>query len=181
MERQYTMSKLVLPRNIIDTDGEPVFFLAGPVLGGGDWQSKAFFLLKEELDCIIAIPMLYPTGHPILADLSPAQSKSLNSLEWERYYMDKAATSGCLIFWLGNEDKTNPRQDGNSYAMSTRGELGEWSYRLKHEHNLRVVIGADDSFPGLKQIRLSFGSDFPIFNSLQETINAAIAKIVSHE
>jgi hypothetical protein len=165
---------LVLPKNLIDHENKPVFFLAGPVLGGGDWQSKAYFLLKEKLDCIIAIPQLYPEGQPILTDLLPAQSKFADPLNWERHYMDLSATTGCLIFWLGAENETNPRSDGKPYAMSTRGELGEWSYRLKHDTNLRVVVGADPDFPGLRHIQKSFGQGFPIYKTLDETIEAAI-------
>jgi len=102
-------------------------------------------------------------------------------LTWERYYLDLAATTGCLIFWLPSESQVNPRIGSDPYAMDTRGELGEWRGQLMHNPSLRVVVGADRGFPGLSQIQRNFSlatkSVFPIYETLAETVAAAVKKV----
>ena len=102
-------------------------------------------------------------------------------LTWERHSLDIAAEKGCLIFWLPSESKVNPRTGSDPYAMNTRGELGEWRGRLEHDPKLRVVVGAEPEFPGLSQIQRNFSfatkSDFPIYGTLAETVEAALKKI----
>lgn len=60
--------------------------------------------------------------------------------------------------------------------MDTRGELGEWRWRMKTE-NARVVVGAEPEFLGLSQIQRNFsatlGYDFPIYDSIEKTARAA--------
>jgi len=60
--------------------------------------------------------------------------------------------------------------------MDTRGELGEWRWRIK-TGQARVVIGAEPAFPGLSQIQRNFnaalGREFPIYPSIAETAKAA--------
>ncbi len=96
--------------------------------------------------------------------------------------MQKTQENGCIIFWLPEESRTNPRDDGSPYARDTYGELGEWRARCSTKQNWlvsapRVVIGAEPGFPGLKQIKTNFEAmipGFPFYDSLEETINAAI-------
>jgi hypothetical protein len=97
--------------------------------------------------------------------------------DWERHYLDMAADkwpTGCIIFWLGDQRK--PRPDNLPYAMDTRGEIGEWRGRMMHNPALRVVMGAEEDFPGLRQIKRNFElalPDFPIYDTMEEVVERA--------
>lgn len=177
--------KIILPKVMCGTkiSEGPLFFLAGPVKGGDDWQTKCCWEIKTRLPKFYAaIPCpFYTESHPLFShsvvgreDYFPRQ------LNWERRYMEYASTFGCLIFWLPCESKTNPRTGSGSYAMDTRGELGEWRGRLMHQKSLNLVIGAEANFPGLDCIKRNFSlateSEFPIYGTLAETVEAAIKK-----
>lgn len=135
----------------------PLFFLAGPVLGGGDWQAKMARLLEKQFGpCIIVNPCRYTSDHPLYErKLNGLPDHYPNQTLWERHYMEQAAEkwpNGCLIFWLATESQESPRTDGKPYAMDTRGEIGEWRGRFMHNNRLRVVLGGDEHFPGLRTI-----------------------------
>jgi hypothetical protein len=61
--------------------------------------------------------------------------------------------------------------------MDTRGEIGEWRGRLMHDPDLRVAIGGEPDFPGLRSIRrnmeIALGSDFPVFDSMEAVADRA--------
>lgn len=177
--------KIVLPKKMCELDPAygPLFFLAGPVRGGDDWQNKCCGEIQKHLSSFYAaLPCRYQENHPLIPFLMDGEEDYFErQLTWERHYLEIAATTGCLIFWLPSESKVNPRVGGDPYAMDTRGELGEWRGRLMHNPSLRVVIGAENDFPGLSQIQrnFSFGtkSYFPIYGTLTETVAAAIGKV----
>jgi hypothetical protein len=161
----------------------PLFFLAGPVRGGGDWQHQMCLLLKKRKlveDCVIVCPCRWDQGHSLAPHFGGVQENTFaRQLDWERHYLELAGLrlkSGCIIFWLGCESKEAPHPGPEPYGMDTRGELGEWRWRMKVE-NARVVIGADEDFFGLSQIQRNFsqalGYDFPIYQTLEETAKAA--------
>jgi len=178
------MRNLILPKTFcpILLNSFPFFFLAGPVLGGDDWQQECFLQLKNRLDQFkVAIPIRYHGGHPLLKYVMKGDDKEFDrQLPWERRYLEIAARSGCILFWLPRESLVNPRSDGKPYATETRGELGEWRGRLMYRRNLRIVVGGEEGFPGLKNIQRNFSyaldTDFPIYSTLGETIIAAIQK-----
>ncbi len=186
---------LILPNhrpNIFTRRKDPFFYLAGPVLGGGDWHYDMIDLLSDKVGrCIIANPSYYNATHPLhplrLKETAESQTFERQKL-WERHYMlhaAKAARRGTLIFWLPAEDKHKPRRDGNPYAMDTRGEIGEWRGRLMHDRDLRVIVGAEERFPGLSQIVCDFkdalGSEFEILTSLEAVANAAAELVRSNK
>lgn len=165
----------------IPTDG-PLFFLAGPIPGGGNWQVKACQLLQEKMKrkFVVATPNRFSPQEPLYYfGVQGPEDKFEDQLEWEQHYLDLASTSGCIIFWLPAEDKVNPRTDGNPYAMMTRDELGVWREKVKQNPLLRIVIGVEDHFPGLAEIKryndLAFGKGImPLYDSLEKTIDEAI-------
>lgn len=177
--------KIVLPKTLceIDPNYGPLFFLAGPVRGGDDWQTKCCEEIRKHVPHFYsAIPCRYSETHSLIPFRMTGNEDHFDrQLTWERHYLDIAATKGCIIFWLPCESTTNPRKGNDPYAMDTRGELGEWRGRMMHDSNLRVVIGAEPGFPGLSQIRRNFSfatrSDFPICATLSETVAAAIEKV----
>lgn len=177
--------RIVLPKTLCEVDPNhgPLFFLAGPGRGGGDWQFECCReSLKHLPNFYAALPCRYLPTHPLLTFHSPGVENYFDrQLTWERYYLELAGTSGCIIFWLPYEDTADPRIGSEPYAMDTRGELGEWRGRLIYDRNLRVVVGAEKDFPGLSQIERNFRQalklEFPIYSTLADTVAAAVKKV----
>ncbi len=188
---------------------EHLYFLAGPIRGAGDWQAKAIKMLTEkDPACYIACPCRYDYKHELYRYHLPAtklesstdDERELpeyalefpNQTMWERYYLAMAAHFGSIIFWIPCEDKNNPRKkEDGPYARDTYGELGRWSVRNALQINsqsenmsVNLVVGAEKKFPGLSVIQKNFDADhgkiFPIYPSLEETINQAI-RLASQE
>mgnify|MGYP001571881956 CR=1 FL=1 len=181
--------KIILPKTYYEDKNysdDPVFFLAGPIKGGEDWQQKCFNELKKHINAFtVVIPCTYDSNHNLFVyRVSGDENIIHRQTLWERYYLKKVAErkNGCIIFWLPCESKLNPRKDGSPYARDTYGELGEWRGRMINNPDLHIVIGAESGFPGLSQIQVNFNDalqkEFSILNSLQETVLAAI-KITS--
>jgi hypothetical protein len=179
--------KIVLPKTEcrIDPTYGPLFYLAGPVRGGDDWQKKCCEEIQKIQPHFYAAIPYYHTREvyfPLMDQaIEGVPDAFLSQLNWERHYMDYAAAKekGCIIFWLPEESKVNPRPPGSGpYAMDTRGELGEWRGRMIYDQTIRVVVGAEEGFPGLSQIKRNFDAaldrDFPIFPTLKETVEAAL-------
>ena len=177
---------LILPKTLPDLEplrSLPLFFLAGPIRGGGDWHLEMSRLLEEHVgECIIANPSRYKPDHPLYRyQLSGRQNTFPHQTDWERHYLQQAAEgwpTGCIIFWLGCEDKKNPRKkDDGAYATDTRGEIGEWRGQLMYVRDLRVVMGADPMFPGLSKIARNFehalGPGFKIYETMKEVVDRA--------
>lgn len=166
----------------------PLYFLAGPILGGGDWHRRMTELLLRNLehrsdprDCIIVNPSRYEPTHPHYQYRMKGPDEFPTQTLWERYYLREAALnwpSGCLIIFLACESKTEPRKDGLPYAMDTRGEVGEWRAHLMHNPKTRLIIGAEPEFPGLRTIRRNFenavGDHFKILGSMEEVAERAM-------
>jgi hypothetical protein len=180
------MNHVILPKTLVSPECHqgPVFFLAGPVLGGGNWQYQAFEMLRKRLKNFhVAIPVRYKPTHPILHHVEVGIANNFpRQTTWERHYLELASKQGCIIFWLPSESKTDPRNDGNPYARDTYGELGEWRGRMMHDPKIRLVIGAEESFSGLSQIRCNFSHAlndlwFPTYTTLEDTLDAAIREI----
>lgn len=177
--------KLILPKTLphsLSLD-LPLFFLAGPIHGGDDWQAAmAEMLTKLTGDCIIVNPSRYTEEHPLYQyrvagreDVYPRQT------DWEHHYLRYAADKwpiGCIIFWLPEESKTNPRTGPKPYAMDTRGEIGVWRGHLAHDRSLRIAIGAEPGFPGLSTIERNFlldiGPGFKIHSTMEDVADEAM-------
>lgn len=137
----------------------PIFFLAGPIMGAGDWHlSMSAWLMQYADPAIVVNPSRYQPPHTHLRFRMEGDEKHFErQTDWERHYMEQAAAKwpwGALIFWLA--EQTGPRSDGEPYARDTRGEIGEWRGRMMCVPGLRVVIGAEKGFPGLSQIKRNF-------------------------
>lgn len=182
--------KLILPKNFVDVgpgsfyEKTPLFFLAGPVQGGGDWQRRILPLIKRyEEHCLVASPCRYKEDDELRKlHALPYSGDGIfeRQTNWERHYLERASQNGCILFWLSCEDKYNPRTDGQPYARDTQGELGAWRVHLKYNSSVRVVIGAEPGFPGLSVIKCNLdgdlGKDFPIYSTMEETVKAAVRK-----
>lgn len=198
--------KLLLPKTLVKFDEKTdiVFFLAGPIKGAGDWQKDAIKILQKFINEIaikknvyVVCPAYYPPTHELYSlsvkgiskkDYIDEQKEITNSrTSWERPHLEIASRLGCIIFWLGKEDKDNPRKiEDGPYARDTYGELGEWRARMFYERKykkniIKIVIGAHPNFNGLAQIKNNFNrmlnEDFYISNNLKETIKRALNNV----
>ena len=173
--------KVILPKGCVPIGSEgPLFFLAGPVMGGGDWQSECCLLIGKRCpQCYVAIPNYYPPEHKMMQFVVKGEMCVFGrQLIWERNYLDLAAKQGCLLFWLPCESLIAPRSDGDPYATDTRREIGEWLGHLMHDCSLRVVIGMEANFPRAENIRecfkLGLGRKFPFYSTLEDVVRAAV-------
>lgn len=191
-------SYVILPKSAATPQldpGQHLYFLGGPVRGGGDWQAIAIQqLFEKDPGCIVVCPCRYEPSHPLwLRQAIPFESKLVfeNQTIWERYYLEHAAYFGSVIFWLPTEDSENPRADADGpYGQDTYGELGRWS--IKSAHNIcgfhkagkgtppitNVVVGAEKDYYGLKVIQRNFDADhghpYHIHETLEVTLDRAV-------
>ena len=178
---------LILPKDPvnIDVSKHDIYFLAGPIRGGGDRQNETMNLIQElDEKAIIACPCRWDENHEKFQQKMETNNHEIvfpRQTLWERHYLDLAAQHGCIIFWLPCESKTNPRpKDQGAYAQDTYGELGSWRVKTAMNRKLKMVVGAEENFPGLGVIQANFNAEFkeeyPIYSSLEETIIRAIKK-----
>lgn len=186
------MNPKIIPSDVVAIvdDSDLLFFLGGPIQGGGDWQRDAISLIATlEPDAFIACPKTFLPEHPLYkfqlstpcrADLICAGLPISfgESPYWERFYLAKASKQGCIIFWLPEEDKNNPRpRENGPYGRDSYGELGEWRARMKYER-AKVVVGGSPNFSGLSVIEENFKAmvnpNFVVHRTLEDTIHAAI-------
>lgn len=157
------MDRLITPPERPLVDG-PLVFLAGPIQGAPPWQTAAAALLiRAEPRVWVASPR-----RPRSNDLSYNEQ-----VDWETWFLRRAATKGVVLFWLAREVDHNCTR---AYAQTTRFELAEW--KVRHEHDgAHVVVGIEDGFTGDCYIRRRFAQDcptIPICNSFATTCNAAV-------
>ena len=192
----------ILPKDICSLDEQhfPLFFLAGPLSGGEDWQSRMCEALLQFIPKGFTVAIPYglddrpPSLQPPFSPFTvlPPATRTERQLAWERHYLDVAAGAshaqcsasapqpGCIVFWLPVESALFPKPASHGpYAQDTRGELGEWRGRLMHDRRLRVVVGGDERFPGFDTMERNFthavGGDFKVYRTIQETAAAAAA------
>ncbi len=167
----------------------PIFFLAGPVQGASDWHTAFCVELERQMgskDFYVAIPKSYKKDPECLVRKNQANSTAFWDTQnaWERHYMERASKQGCLIFWLPAEDMDCPRDDGCPYAMTTRGEIGRWEANYMHDRSVKIVVGAETRFKGLRTIHenfLAFDYNFPIYKTMSQTVAAAIVQAEKSE
>lgn len=172
---------IIIPKkrvHSIEVPGMPLFFLAGPVRGGGDWQHKMCLHIHRLMrrPCCVAVPCRWEEHHRLSDRFYQGEDAFARQLDWERYYMRLAAQGaqpGCLIFWLATQKGPRPPEDG-PYAQDTYGEVGRWSNEKKHVSQTRIVFGAEEGFPGLSQIRRNLNADLGEEVAFHETMEATI-------
>jgi len=176
--------RIILPNTLTNPkEHERIFFLAGPVRGGAKWQVYMARLIHElSPGCAIAIPCRWNFLNPLYQYRAEGvETHFERQLSWERYYLNVASWSGCIVFWLPCEstrpDEKHPGPE--PYAMDTRGELGEWRGRMMHDRSIKLVVGAEPGFLGLSQIernfKLALDGNFTLYSSMEDTARAAVA------
>lgn len=177
---------IYIPKQIVPltpTVDSPLFFLAGPIRGGGDWQAfMAKQLLQSESSALIACPSRWNASHPLAEDFHQPFSQADNrQLVWERHYLAQAGLEpyvpGCIIFWLGLESTKRPHPGPEPYAMDTRREIGKFT-AYAEMMRVRMVVGGSRDFHGLDvilyELSEAFGKPFPFYETMAEVVENAL-------
>jgi hypothetical protein len=181
---------IIVPKRIVDvhaTSRRPLFFLAGPIRGGGDWQADmAERIILRSRHSTIACPARWSAEHRLAEHFhQPFSAAENRQLVWERYYLTLAGltpnVAGCVIFWLGLESKTQPHPGPEPYAMDTRREIGKFT-GLAERGEVRMVVGGHPGFYGLDvilyELRCALGASFRFHEDMDTLVDAAIAVAV---
>lgn len=151
---------IYVPKKIVPlspTKEKPLFFLAGPIRGGGDWQAQAAqCILSKNVDALIACPSRWTEEHQLAKHFfEPFGQAGNRQLHWEQHYLKQAGLEprvpGCIIFWLGLESETDPHPGPEPYAMDTRREIGKFPAYTEMKPT-RLVVGGHQKFYGLDVI-----------------------------
>jgi hypothetical protein len=178
---------IYVPKKIIPvrpTTESPLLFLAGPIRGGGDWQSlMAERILESAPTAHIACPARWSRQHRLAHHLHRPFARAENrQLIWERHYLRQAGiekgTAGCVIFWLGCEDPESPHPGPAPYAMDTRREIGKFTAYAEMSE-VRLAVGGEPGFHGLDvilfELRAALTANFPFFTSMRAVAQHALS------
>jgi hypothetical protein len=156
--------QLIHPPGYLSLEG-PVIFLAGPIQGAPDWQSRAAALLhRADPEVHIASPR---------RRYAPGEFRYEEQVDWETHYLRRAGQRGVVLFWLAREAE---HHCDRAYAQTTRFELAEWKGRHERE-GANLVVGVEVGFSGARYVRHRFAQDcpdVPILSTLEETCTAAL-------
>lgn len=163
------LTQTIFPPNYPDlADQTPVIFLAGPIQGAPDWHKKAIAYLQAKA--------------PTLALASPKKAYLDGSfvygeqVDWESHFLNRAASNGCILFWLAKEETHFPER---AYAQTSRFELGEWAAK-QSQLNCNLVVGIEKGFSGARYIRRRLNQQNTAVvqsNSLEDTCDNALKLI----
>ena len=170
------MGKLIIPKSYVSELNVPLIFLAGPIKGAPDWQNDAInILFSQESNLAIASPKKDIGNHLLKYIAAGDNDYFQRQRAWERHYLDIAAKTGAILFWLPGEKEHNCHK---VYGAMTRLELGQWMTNYKHNQSVRLCLGTDGKFPEMKTISYDLSLDAPnlsINMSLEETCRDALS------
>lgn len=158
---------IITPPDYRELEGALVF-LAGPIQGAEDWQRIAIELISKGNP---ALNIASPRG-----DYSGRQFDYNTQVDWETHYLNQAAKSGAILFWLAKEKE---HMCDRAYAQTTRFELGEWLTKYHFDRNLKLSLGIEPGFSGERYIRRRIGQDNPeimICSTLEDVCRDVIQK-----
>jgi len=145
----------------------PLVYLNGPIQGAADWQATAIDVLDE------LAPQLHVASPRSVRFTGGFEAQ----LKWETAFIERAAQTGCVLFWLARE--VNHRCN-RAYAQQARFELGEWA-ALSRAGLARVVVGIETGFTGgpylRRRLTLAY-SNVPVCSTLRQT--CAVAAELAH-
>ena len=165
-----------------------IIFLAGPVLGGGDWQAqliKAFiaramqswptsFYDRVCKDILFVVPCRWTEDHELAShfvqvyeEMPKSDHVTSSQTCWETWFLSGLAggkVTGLIVFGLFPESKDNPRSDGTPYAIDTYGEFARYHQMMNSSGDRdSIFTGVHPNFPVgsmLKNLRIYHGEDF---------------------
>lgn len=122
-------------------------FLAGPASGCENWQEEFMKKIQEELKDV-------KTNKNIILCNPRRLEKPKNfiyeeQVDWESFYLSKAATQGFIVFWFAKETE---KITGRSFARTSRFEIGEWFAKGQIIPGFKMIVGREDGFEGFEYI-----------------------------
>jgi len=125
-------NKIILPKDKVELNHDPVLFLLGPVFAAGGWQKKAVEIIRSKNSSVyIAIPDYAGIiSGELRANSEKAEICFDRQLHWEQYYLKMAENNGAIMSWLPKQLEQMPisKDTGfyRTYARDTRPETGGW-------------------------------------------------------
>lgn len=127
------------PHAITIAENIPLVFLAGPVQGAPDWQTRfASQILSSETGAVAS---------PRRTSEDQVRFDANEQVAWEHAALERARSFGVLAFWLAAQnldDKTYPA--GRAYAQTTRLEIGKALGWKQFQPDLPIIIGFDPEY-----------------------------------
>lgn len=139
---------ILYPTQIIDQQNKLIIFLAGPIRCTANWQSILIDRLLVDEFVLDNVCVASPRGETIYEKFDTQKEKE--QIKWETHYLSKASENGIIVFFLANQ--TQP-DENESYARTTRFELGEWFAELKYRDDITLIVGHDGNFQGYEYIK----------------------------
>jgi hypothetical protein len=168
------MGKVILPNTYVENIKFPLIFLAGPIRGAPDWQSKAIeILLAKNSNLFIASPRGRLKENIFQYIASGKQDYFPRQRAWERHYIDIASKKGGLMFWLPEQATDIGKKP---YASMSRIELGEAIGRYREDNTTRFCAGCPGNFQDLDAIEDDLMAYAPrlIYDTLEKTCDEVL-------
>lgn len=131
------------PPTKVDIPTSPVIFLAGPIQGAPDWQSRAVHQISsfKDNDFWLCNPRR-----------SEGTDKSkfdyYEQVSWELDQLTKARDYGAVIFWFAKQDPKVEYPAGRAYAQTTRFEMGLACGWKDYNPSIAISVGIEDGYVG---------------------------------
>jgi hypothetical protein len=170
------MKRILFPKYYYEVQNNPVIFLSGPIHAAPNWQKTAAkMILKKTKDIVVASPRQFDLNIP-LNFYSDATHVFYRQRPWEKYYMNRAAYGGSILFWLPDSDKRFLSTE-MVYGATTRFELGEWMTRYEMDPTIGLLIGGELEFPTfhtIKYDKADLMGDSSMYETLESLVEASI-------
>lgn len=167
-ENGQNVTEIIIPPRYVEVTA-PIIFLAGPIRGAIDWQTKAIcYINSKNPKIFIASPR-----RPLLEQDEFPEATFDEQVDWEHHYLGRAAENGVTLFWLAEESE---HKCNRAYGQTTRFELGE-AVKTHFFAGAKVVVGIEKGFPGGKYIYKTINNKYPnipIFDNLYQTCERAV-------
>ena len=124
-----------------------VVFMAGPAQGCENWQEEFMKKIQEELKGV-KINKNIVFCNPRRLE-KPKNFIYEEQVDWESFYLSKAAIQGFIVFWFAKETE---KITGRSFARTSRFEIGEWFAKGQMIPGFKMIVGREDGFEGFEYI-----------------------------
>lgn len=142
--------KILYAPEVTILNNKQTLFLAGPIRCTRNWQQQLIDLFNQDTNKYPNLVIANPHRREGVVPLKDFQYEMFDEqIKWEMKHLADAADHGVISYFLANQLERDPFQ---SYARTTRFELGEWFGELKNRNDIKIVIGWEKQFPGLKYI-----------------------------
>ena len=138
--------RIILPNTYVDSTiiDKPLFFLAGPIRGGENWQQACCLEIEKHLpDFFAVVPCRWEKGYSLFKHRQAGVDNFFKrQTVWEYYYLRRASElskehKGCIIFWLPEP----ARNYKGEYARDSRGEIARWGSHQRYHRRTHCCWG----------------------------------------